>query len=583
MELEEQIAALTARVEALEFQLRALGVDRAQAAPPAPQAGLAAAQPTGQPAPGSPPTAGPLGPESPITGPMSGQAAPSGYQTAGPPPPIHTPSGYQTAGPPPAKRPDWLTTETLLKWSGVLLVVLAAVFFVGTAISRGWIGPELQLAGATVGGLALIAGGFHLIDRNRPWAGALATGGAVVVSVCAAAANAGLDLIEDAPALVLLAVVTAGLYVVAIRLRVEAVASAAGLAAAVLPLWIVEDVEIPAAVPAGWTVALVVVASVIGWDRGWIACRVLTVAVAALVLLGLIGSESADLTDLERILAVAAVAVTALVAWAGPSVSEWLGRTIQTTSWRGIDHRVVLSIPIWAWGATVLATDLDTDRSVAVTGLGLTVAFVALALATWSRLVSSTAAAHLLGAGILLAVSMAVLTDGPGLLVGLAAQAAATAAIGWLLRDRWLLALAAFLALIAVTWAATSTLAGLFDPVSFGQLLANLFVVVLLVGAAALHWRAFDDRLSVLLIVVAWVGTLGWIASAFGHGAGGQGQVIVSLLWSILAAAALVIGVRADQQIGRTIGIVTLGVVLVKLLTVDLAEVDTLWRVGLFL
>jgi hypothetical protein len=163
------------------------------------------------------------------------------------------------------------------------------------------------------------------------------------------------------------------------------------------------------------------------------------------------------------------------------------------------------------------------------------------------------------------------------------AQAAATAVIGWQLQDRWLQALAALIGLVALTWTATSTLAGLFERVDTGQLLANLFVVALLVAAAAIHRRTIDDRLSALLIVGAWIGVLGWIASAFGHGAGGQGQVIVSLLWSVLAAAALIVGVRSDDQTARTIGIVTLGVVLIKLLTVDLAEVDTLWRVGLFL
>lgn len=114
-----------------------------------------------------------------------------------------------------------------------------------------------------------------------------------------------------------------------------------------------------------------------------------------------------------------------------------------------------------------------------------------------------------------------------------------------------------------------------------GQLLANLFVVALLAAAAVTHWRQIDDPLSLPLAVAAWIGALGWIASAFGHRP--QGQVIVSLLWSVLAAAALVQGVRTAHHAVRTIGIVTLGVILVKLLTVDLAEVDTLWRVGLFL
>jgi uncharacterized membrane protein len=49
------------------------------------------------------------------------------------------------------------------------------------------------------------------------------------------------------------------------------------------------------------------------------------------------------------------------------------------------------------------------------------------------------------------------------------------------------------------------------------------------------------------------------------------------------ASGALVVGVRTGDGVVRTAGLVTLVIVLAKLLTVDLAAVDTLWRVGLFL
>ena len=50
--------------------------------------------------------------------------------------------------------------EPLLKWSGLVLMFLSALFLVSTAIQRGWIGPELQLLGAAAIGVSLIAGGL---------------------------------------------------------------------------------------------------------------------------------------------------------------------------------------------------------------------------------------------------------------------------------------------------------------------------------------------------------------------------------------------------------------------------------------
>lgn len=551
MGLEEQVAALSARVDELERRL--VSLDDPSAIP------VLTPPPPRPPAPVPPPVGEPSAPVAPTS------PAPA-------PDPVATP-GREFV------RPAWMTTETMLKWAGLGLVVLAAVFFVGTAISRGWIGPEIQLAGATAGGLALVAGGFRLIDRNRPWAAALASGGVVVVAICAAAANAGLDLIGEYPALVALAVVTVAAAWVSLRLSLESVAAGAGVAAALLPPWIADDADLPALVLAGWMTVLVLAATGLGWRRGWNGSRLVSVGFGALVLL-VLAIAGDELPTGQKAVALAAVGVISLVAWAGPAYASVTKREVSET-WRAVDHRFVLSIPLWTWAITALVVDFETDRPVAVFGLALAAAFALLVAATWSRLPRTLATAHVLGIGILVAVSAAVLTDGPGLLVALAVQAAATAIVARMFDDRWLLGFASVLGAIAVGWAGQSTLAGLFDELGLGQLLANLVVVALLAVWAAWSWSRAGDQLTVPLTLVAWVAVLAWIASAFGHQP--QGQVVVSLLWTMLAAGALVIGVRSGVHFSRILGIVTLVVVLFKLLTVDLAEVDTLWRVGLFL
>ena len=77
---------------------------------------------------------------------------------------------------PPTGRPDRavarrplvdVDSEDVLKWGGVVLVVLAVGFAVSTAISRGWIGPEAQLAGAALVSIGLVATGLYL-RRSRP-------------------------------------------------------------------------------------------------------------------------------------------------------------------------------------------------------------------------------------------------------------------------------------------------------------------------------------------------------------------------------------------------------------------------------
>ena len=114
-----------------------------------------------------------------------------------------------------------------------------------------------------------------------------------------------------------------------------------------------------------------------------------------------------------------------------------------------------------------------------------------------------------------------------------------------------------------------------------GDHLAHLSVVVGLVAVAAGTLRRGPAAVAPPVTVAAWVLALGWVASAFL--AVPQGHVVISGVWAVAAGAGLFVGVRRGLVWVRTMGLVTLTAVLVKLLTVDLATVETLWRVALFL
>jgi uncharacterized membrane protein len=62
-----------------------------------------------------------------------------------------------------------------------------------------------------------------------------------------------------------------------------------------------------------------------------------------------------------------------------------------------------------------------------------------------------------------------------------------------------------------------------------------------------------------------------------------QGQAAVSIAWAILGTTLLIAGALRRQTEVGVVGLVVLALTVGKLLTVDLQEVDTLWRAGLFL
>ena len=62
----------------------------------------------------------------------------------------------------------------------------------------------------------------------------------------------------------------------------------------------------------------------------------------------------------------------------------------------------------------------------------------------------------------------------------------------------------------------------------------------------------------------------------------GQGQLLISAAWAAVGVAVVVWGLLSRRVDVARVGLATLGVTVMKLLTVDLSEVDTFWRAGLF-
>ncbi|MDH3678838.1 MAG: DUF2339 domain-containing protein [Acidimicrobiia bacterium] len=561
-EPDQRIETLTRRVAELERRLAALERPAASSQPWTPPA---ATQPLPPPPPTPPP---PVGRPFPVPPP----AAVPGRRIPGAPP-VHV--AYRSP----------ISSETFLKWAGLGLVVLAAIFLVATAIDRGWIGPELQLLGATIMGFGLLAGAFRLAPDNRPWSEALAAGGAIVLPVCAMAANAALELWPNGPALVVLAAVTVGLAVVAYLLDQQAVLAIAATGAAVGPLWIGDEPPLSVFVVAGWLAALTIAAISAALVRPWTVARLVITVVTTATILAVAVDQGGDLDRAERAIALSLLVVVAAVTWAAPAMASIIGTA--ASGWlHALDHRFVLYLPTWVWATAVAVVDPSTDRSVGAIGLVVVIAFTIAVLAGWTVLNRELTLSHLLGVGILLTISLSfVLTDAAVVLLAIAAQAAATAVLAWRFGDRLLVAQAAVLGAVSWLWAVGVMLVGLFESLSAAQHLADAVVVVLVAAAvAAVAIVATDPAIRAgmtrFLAVLAWIGGLLWVGSVFSQAP--QGQVIISAVWAAAAAVALVVGIRAGEPLLRVLGLSTLVVVLAKLLTVDLANIDTLWRVGLF-
>jgi len=235
---------------------------------------------------------------------------------------------------------------------------------------------------------------------------------------------------------------------------------------------------------------------------------------------------------------------------------------------------------VWSLAGLAAIFEFDQQETAGWIGIAMAAVLALLALATRQWLTNRLFLSHLLGIGVLLTVSSMLLAGGPTLLVALVAQAAATAVLARRFGDLLLGVYAAVLAVAAMSWGMGWMVIGLFDELTVGQHLANGSTVLLPIGLALVYRRQPRSAWFGGAVVVAWIMGLLWLASVLISLP--QGQVLVSIVWAAAAAVTILLGVVRESGLARNLGLTTLAVVLLKLLTVDLAAVDTLWRVGLF-
>ena len=496
---------------------------------------------------------------------------------------------------------------------GAGLVVLAALFLTATAIDRGWIGPRVQLAGATAIGAALLAGAVFIADETRAltrlssrrfdWARTLGAAGAVVLTACAGAAHAWLDLVSSTTALGLVTVAGAVSVAAAARIRSETVAVAGVLALLVVPAFAELVVDAPVAVVGIWVGAFAIVATAAGRMLGWPIFRLVSGWASAVWVLGLAVGLRIDDNAGHALAGVALVAVVALTLWIGPSPLGPGGSTVAgpgRPAVRLAELRVPTLLATWTWLAVMWFSGFDFSTDGPLLGLALAVGFALAAGAAWMlerragvRLLPEGAySAHIMGAGLLMTVAVVTGFDGPLLAVLLAAQALATVVIGARSGDGPLRINGLMLAVLAWVLVAIDVIDILVGSNGSGVMavdhLTRGLAVVALTGVAAV----IDGRLvpwsragavnggpigpaAEVANTVAFVAVSGFALSLVEPWLMGRTPLAAATAIVVVALAAAGWLGRGVQGFGVVVGVLTVIATAVALMQSVLTEVDT--------
>lgn len=170
--------------------------------------------------------------------------------------------------------------------------------------------------------------------------------------------------------------------------------------------------------------------------------------------------------------------------------------------------------------------------------------------------------------------------EGNVLFLSLTAEAVALHALALWKKDRAITATAhAFFGALGI-WLAVR----LFNPhtdetaILNAHALINLFVILTAAGVVRL---LESGREWFLYLLIAHIAFLGWFLSELAPLDNGQG--FITIAWGVYSAVLLVAGLIKDYHRLRTVSMITLFIVVAKLFLVDLANLEVLWRILLFM
>jgi uncharacterized membrane protein len=461
-------------------------------------------------------------------------------------------------------------SEAVLKWGGVGLVVLAVGFAVSTAISRDWIGPELQLAGALAVSAAFVAAGLRLLTTRPQWTHALCSGGTLAFFTTFAS-DLFRDRAHETAAFAATAVMAAAGLVLARTIRSEWVAVSTLVGGSIA--WAViagADDRVPFVATMVWFVVLVVATIALSVERRWFAARAVAHGIGMIAVLALSG-EARGTTE-SALLTLASVVVVGSL-FVVPSIGDL------TSRWQQFEIQLAATAAPWAFSVALIAFLGDSgDRVISAVAFSMSAAAAALVIALRGRIRHSHAVSLGLGASVTISIGLAVLLSTTAVFVALAVQAAGLVLLSRALgRQVRVLVNAAILGAIAVGNTVVAMVEAWTENSPWGDDIAHLSVVVALavgiwyVGERVIRRAGAIATLTLFLV---------WSGSVFVHLP--QGQAVVSVVWATTGTVVLVTGAVRKRADVASAGLAVLALTVGKLLTVDLREVDTLWRAGLF-
>jgi len=494
------------------------------------------------------------------------------------------PAEYRSPEPKPPLDLEELLGGRVLGWVGGVAVVIAAVFFVVMAVRNGWIGEAARMELAFAGSALLVGLGAWLYERRGQTQAALATfaAGLAALYVSDAATILHYHLLSSTVGLVIAGAIGAVALVAAVRWDSQEIAGIGIIGSLLAPVFV--DCGTSTSALVFMTIALVAaigVAVLRGWE--WLAVAAYVVSVPQAV--AWLNAEHDS-----RLWLTLVVATAFWLLYVAAAIGHEL--RMPTKSLRPSSASLLLAnAAVTAAAGWWLLDDVGHRTGANVWLFALAAAHVVLGtLLLRSRASREIALLLYCVAAALVGVALALTLHGPALVAAWSLEAVVLAWAGrWTSTpDRGLVASSVF--------AGAATVHVLVFEVPPASLAYGLHSIPVAIGAVALLLLALAGIAAAYSDVrepLAWVGAglavylaSGLVVDLAGASTGHStqtSQLALSGFWGALGFAAILVGLIRRKRTLRLGGLAVLALAVGKVFLVDLAQLESIWRVGSFL
>jgi len=495
--------------------------------------------------------------------------------------------------------------EYWLNKIGIGLLLFGVAFLFKYSIDQGWLTPIVRVGFGLALGIVLLFLGTRIYANRKHFSRVLIGGGIATLYITSFAAFQLYALVSHPIAFAFMALVTVISFVFSLR-QDEAILSLIGtLGGLGTPFLLYTGAgSLPALI--GYTCVLLGGISAIYFYKGWLSLLWSSfVGIWLVFLIGLFEGLPSDFQEAtgDRWALQLGIVYSWLVFWLVPVIRKSLaikdpnhcasssvnfgGKFFSSIDRQFLEKYLNNHVHL----LTVLTPLITLTISTAIWSISnSTWGWIAIAgtvvygLVSWLFIRLNTfknfAYTHAFVGILFFTIALCLLLEGDTLIFALASEAGVLHLIAHRLSDKGAAVTAHGLFAFLGLWLAFRLL----DEQITGTAILNAgaladFWIIGVASAVSILFKSTQEKKVYRLL--AHIAFLGWLLRDLSSLPNGQGYVTIS--WGIYAIILLVIGLRYNQSQLRTVAMATLAAVVGKLFLVDLVELETIWRILLFL